>query len=155
MNQQLNRFIPKVIVLGNESDLPRDFPAKFEIVGHLDLKKVGSTLAFSLDGTPIDVHKICDCDFDYLLCTDEMSSPWMKHVFFNNRIVPFGIFSTPNFFRYCVSNVGFVALDNLNLFFENLRDLSNVNLILDADAYLIRSNVIELPPPPKKFPENF
>ena len=157
VNQNLNKFIPKILFIGNEREIPNDLP-KFEIVGRIELRQLEpEVLQLFFDGQPLSETKLKSFDCDYVLFTDgdlynRNRSLWAK-------LFPNKTFATDKFLRYYVSNVGFVDKNNMSSFYKIVsKKKSDAKMqILDLDAYLYRAGAFDFPnghfaaPPPRKF----
>ena len=157
MNQNLNKFIPKVLLLGNENEIPNDLP-KSEIVGKIELRQLEpNVIQLLFEGKPLSESKLKSLDFDYVLCSNDKLY-WENRKLWG-KFFPRGIFATNNFFRSYVSNVGFTAQDNLDSLYKLVsKDMSkSPQQILDLDAYLYRGGAFEFPstyfvaPPPRNY----
>ena len=132
-------FIPKVLLLGNENEIPNDLP-KFEIVGKIEIRQLEpNVLQLLFDGEPLSKSKLESLDFDYVLFQNDA-------LYFKNRKIfgkffSIGILATNQFFRSYVSNVGFTAQDNLDSLYKLVSkdQTKSPQQILDLDAYIYRS----------------
>ncbi|MBR1420614.1 MAG: hypothetical protein IJ575_06130 [Selenomonadaceae bacterium] len=150
-------FIPKVLLLGDESEIPNDLP-KFEIVGKIELRQLEpNVIQLLFEGKPLSESKLKSLDFDYVLCPND-GLYWRNRLLWG-KFFPRGIFATNNFFRYYVSNVGFTTQSNLDSLYKLVsKDMSkSPQQILDLDAYLYRGGAFEFPstyfvaPPPRNY----
>ncbi|MBR1420616.1 MAG: hypothetical protein IJ575_06140 [Selenomonadaceae bacterium] len=160
VNQNLNKFIPKVLLLGNENEIPNDLP-KFEIVGKIELRQLEpNVIQLLFEGKPLSESKLKSLDFDYLLCTNyeiyrRNNRSWTTL----GSILPKGIFLSKEFFQLYTSNVGFVNAKNLQTLYKLLSNKKSQKprQILDLDAFLYRGGSFDfpysylVPPPPRNY----
>ena len=151
----MNKFIPKVLLIGDENEIPKDVP-EYEIVGKLEFRQLEpEILQIVLDGELLSESKLKSLDFDYLLFTRGDLYGRNKHIW--TRIMPLGTIATVAYFKNFVSNVCFVADKNIGELYKLLTKdkQKSPKQILDLDAYFYHANSFDflnryLPAPPPR-----
>ena len=142
------KFVPKVLLLGTEKDLP-ELKIDYEIVGHLkiEIKLEDQTYTGSifLNDEPILADELEKLPFDYILCLD-------FDLYFQNRgwmirFIGLGQLATTMFFKKYVTNIGFICDRNVQQLMYKVNELvpKNQNGVLDFDSYLYRGNFFNNP----------
>ena len=151
----MSKFIPKVLLLGDENEIPDDLP-EFRIVGKIEVHKTESEgLQFFFEGKQISQSKLGSLDFDYILCT-QFDTYWENMLFFYGCL-PLGMLATTNHFRRYVSNVGYLTYANITMLsrlINEIKRFQKLNQILDFDSYLYRGGAFDFVektcPPPRE-----
>ena len=152
----MNKFIPKVLLIGDENEIPKDVP-EFEIVGKLEVEQLEhGAFNLILDGKSLSKTDFESIDFDYVVCTDNKLYWKIKpHCF---EFFSSGIFAPIVFFQHFISNIGFTAVSNIRDLYTLISKYksSSPRHVLDLDAYLYRSDAFDfhdayqIAPPPQK-----
>ena len=140
----MSKFIPKVLLLGNENEIPNDLP-EFKIVGKIEIRNESN---WFFNGIQIALQDLLKRNFDYILCTNYKIYERSKHRFYAAGL-PIGSVITQQFFKRHVSNSMYVITENVMQLTRSLERIEyedpNFKTILDADSYFYRNGIFDFP----------
>ena len=127
-------FIPRVVIIGNENEL-----------GKIDFE-YQAVARFNGDEEFLPTANL---QFDYIVCTnDELYQRWRDPLYYNGKISHWRV-AKRSFFQKCISNIGFICLENLKSLVEMIilldGDDRKIFSILDADGFFYRANLSTYP----------
>ena len=143
------KFVPKVLLLGTEEDLP-EFSIDYEIIGKLkfDLTILDMTDGFFnfrvdifFNEELISAEEFYQLKFDYILCPIKEFESWF-HGKWAHELVNGRTFALTSYFRDYVSNVGYICQKNVDQLTKILNELAPKN-ILDFDQYFHRGGYFD------------
>ena len=96
----MSKFIPKVLLIGNENEIPNDLP-EFKIVGKIEFRQIEpEVLQLVINGESLSESKLRSIDFDYVLCVHYALYSKNKKIW--RQLLPSGIFITSTFFKHII-----------------------------------------------------